>query len=174
MSNSDKNKDYKERFENILDSFFNQDFESFGKEMRNWGKEFRDNMKDFTKDFRKDYDCNVHFGQDSASGMPLVNVVETGKSFRIELLAPGLSKEDFKISLSGQKLHIKVDTEAKTKEGEQYKRREFNFNKFERTVKLPKNADLSKIDAKYKNGILSIVVAKKTESKDEGIEIKVS
>jgi HSP20 family protein len=106
--------------------------------------------------------------------MPAVNIMETATDYKIELAAPGLSKEDFQINL--KKDNLSVWAEKKAAEGEEvkdYNRREFNFNSFARSFVLPESVDAEKIAAEYVNGILYITIGKKEEL-NANKEIKVS
>lgn len=98
--------------------------------------------------------------------LPAVNIKENGKRFEIELAAPGFSKDDFKISVDSDILTITAEKEEEKKEvTEEYRRREFSYNAFSRSFTLPKTATNEKIDAKYENGLLKLVVPKKEEAK---------
>ena len=98
------------------------------------------------------------------STRPLANMQETPKEFVIELAAPGLKKEDFKIELTNNTLQVSCDkpTKKEKKEGEQaYHRKEFQYDTFIRTFALPEAVNDQKILAKYTDGILSIELVKK-------------
>ncbi len=98
--------------------------------------------------------------------VPAVNIGETENSFRIELAAPGLKKEDFKISLEKNVLSISVEKRAEdTEENKKYSRKEYSYTSFVRSFTLPDTADQTQIDAQYVDGILHINVAKKEEAK---------
>jgi HSP20 family protein len=79
--------------------------------------------------------------------------------------APGMEKADFKLSLDHNVLTISCE---KKKEEEQkdkkFTRKEFSFTSFQRSFTLPESANAEKIDASYKEGILNIIVPKKTEA----------
>ncbi|MEY4603193.1 MAG: hypothetical protein RIT43_485 [Bacteroidota bacterium] len=96
--------------------------------------------------------------------LPSVNIEETPKFFQIELAAPGLNKEDFKIELKENVLSISCEKEEtkeeRTEEGN-YRRKEFNYTSFSRSFTLPETADPNKIQAAYKDGILHLEVAKR-------------
>ena len=109
------------------------------------------------------------------SNRPAVNVIETGEGFRIELSAPGLSKEDFSIGVEKDILTIEANKETKELDGEKIVKREFDFSTFKRTFRLPETIDVNNINASFLNGILSISLAKKEEAKElppKTIEIK--
>ena len=102
--------------------------------------------------------------------IPAVNIRETSDNFLVEMAAPGLKKEDFKVELNGNSLTItseKVEEEAK--EEERFTRKEFSYQSFLRIFTLPKEVvDAEKIEARYENGLLSLVIPKKEEVKQKG------
>ncbi len=99
------------------------------------------------------------------SSVPAVNIKETDKAYVIELAAPGLKKDDFNIELENNVLTISYKRqEEKEEEEANYTRREFYFTEFKRSFTLPEDANLEKIDAKYKDGILEITIEKKEEA----------
>jgi len=109
-----------------------------------------------------------------ASRVPAVNIAETENEFHIELAAPGLKKEDFKISLD--KNVLSVSAEKKTEnvnEGKKYSKREYSYNSFVRSFTLPETIDHNNIEAEYTDGILKLTVAKKEEAKIQSREIAV-
>lgn len=99
--------------------------------------------------------------------MPSVNVKNGKDSFEIDVAAPGLSKEDFKIELDQDVLTISSQKEmnTETNEDESYTCREFSYQSFSRSFTLPKIANVEKIEAKYEDGILKIYIPKKDEEK---------
>jgi HSP20 family protein len=110
------------------------------------------------------------------SRTPAVNVGETEIEFHIELAAPGLKKENFKINIEKDQLSISAGQKKETLENpvtKKYNRKEFNYNSFSRTFTLPDSADQSNINAEYTDGILFIKVAKKEEAKIQAREISV-
>jgi HSP20 family protein len=110
--------------------------------------------------------------------IPAVNIKETAENFEVEMAAPGMKKEDFKVELDGNTLTISSERENQTeeKEGERYSRREFSYQSFQRTFTLPKNVvDVDQINAKYENGVLRLLIPKREEAKQKPprmIEIK--
>ncbi|TAD99922.1 MAG: Hsp20/alpha crystallin family protein [Bacteroidetes bacterium] len=111
-------------------------------------------------------------GRDFAFDQPSVNVLEKDDHFVIELAAPGLKKEDFKIALQNQNLTISVNKEQAENT---YNRKEFSFQNFKRSFRLPKNVEITQIAATYTDGILYLNLPKKQESKETGeIEIVVN
>ncbi len=110
---------------------------------------------------QSDYLQRNHF-----KSLPSVNVTEKTDSFTLELAAPGLKKDDFKINFQNNKLTISAEKEVKTEEIDgKYTRKEFSFNQFQRSFTLPQTIDNEKIEATYTDGILVIVLPKKEEAK---------
>ena len=116
-------------------------------------------------------------GSDFSVSTPSVNVVETENSYRVEVAAPGLEKQDFEVSIDNGSLNISARKEhqEEVKDGDKYMRREFNFTSFTRSFQLPDTVKADDIAANYENGVLKITLPKKEEAKIEAakvIEIK--
>ena len=106
--------------------------------------------------------------------VPAVNIAETENEFHIELAAPGLKKEDFKINLDKNVLSISAEKKADSdSEGKKYSKREYSYTSFVRSFTLPDTADQSNISAEYADGILKLNVAKKEEAKFQTREIAI-
>ncbi|MBN8823140.1 MULTISPECIES: Hsp20/alpha crystallin family protein [unclassified Spirosoma] len=101
--------------------------------------------------------------------VPAVNVAEHQDGFRIEVAAPGLKKENFKLHLNHNNLTISGSQETRTEESEKlvekYTRREFSYSSFQRTFTLPTSVDADRIQATYTDGILKIDIPKREEAK---------
>ena len=98
--------------------------------------------------------------------MPAVNIKEGKEDFTIELAAPGFDKKDFKIDLNNNVLEISSEKEVKNEESdEKMMRCEFQYASFKRYFTLPDSVETDKINANYKDGILSVTVPKKDEAK---------
>lgn len=109
------------------------------------------------------------------SRVPAVNISESDDAYHIELAAPGLRKEDFRIGLENDVLSVSAEQQSEHNENnKRYNKREYSYNSFVRSFTLPDSADNAKINAEYMNGILKISVAKKEKSKTmtRQIEIK--
>jgi HSP20 family protein len=103
--------------------------------------------------------------------LPAVNVKENADNFSLELAAPGLKKEDFKIKLENDLLTISRAHEEKNEETDEkgnYTRREFFYSAFSRSFRLPETVDGEKIDAKYIDGVLHLTLPKKEEAVEKG------
>lgn len=141
------------RNENYLPSFFDR---FWNNELMDWG------LSNFSR---------------TNSSLPMVNVKETADDFKIELAAPGMDKKDFKVNFKNNVITISSEKEDKKEEkNENYTRREFSYQSFQRSFTVPENAILSdKIEAKYDNGILHVTLPKREEVKPQPErEIKIS
>ncbi|MCX6244888.1 MAG: Hsp20/alpha crystallin family protein [Bacteroidetes bacterium] len=107
---------------------------------------------------------------------PAANIIEHPDAFELDLAAPGLKKDDFKIHLENNILTVSSEVEdSKEEEGKNYTRKEYHYSSFSRSFNLPKTIDLEKIKADYDNGILKVMLPKKDEAKlDVRKEIKIS
>ena len=100
-----------------------------------------------------------------------MNVIETDKEYKVEIAAPGLTRDDFKIDINEDNeltvsMEKKVEkNEESEKEGKKhtYLRREFSYSSFRQRMILPDNVNVDNIDAKMENGVLTIDIPKKTE-----------
>ena len=97
---------------------------------------------------------------------PAVNIKENDKSYCLDIAAPGLNKDNIEVSYENKILSIEVVNSNKDLNTE-YNRFEFDYNSFKRSFKLPDSIELSKIDASYLNGILSISLPKKKEAQTQ-------
>jgi len=100
--------------------------------------------------------------------IPAVNIKETADNFVVEMAAPGMKKDDFKIELDGNMLTISSEKENnyEEKDGERTYKKEFSYQSFQRSFQLQKDVvDSDKIEAKYENGLLHLVIPKKEEAK---------
>ncbi|HUX52830.1 MAG TPA: Hsp20/alpha crystallin family protein [Williamwhitmania sp.] len=117
--------------------------------------------------FGRDWFDNIVEGSTGRTMTPAVNVFEDKDDYRIEVAAPGLKKENFKLDLNQRVLSItseKMD-EQKEEQGGKFIRKEFSYNSFCRTFALPSSVNAEKISAKYEEGILTVFLPKKEEAK---------
>jgi HSP20 family protein len=98
------------------------------------------------------------------SFVPAVNILEHEHGFRIDVVAPGLKKEDFTLKLQENGLVIRYDhaVESETNKGK-FTRREFVQNSFQRSFVLPEEIDPSRIQARYQDGILQVDLVRKEQ-----------
>mgnify|MGYP003572539807 CR=1 FL=1 len=119
---------------------------------------------------------NSNFSSTNTS-LPAVNVRETNDDFFIEVAAPRINKNDFKVNFNKNVLTISSEKENKKNEtDDKYTRREFSYQSFQRSFTVPENAiNGDKISAKYNDGILVVALPKREEVKPQPPrEIKIS
>ena len=102
---------------------------------------------------------------------PAINVFETEKEYKVELAAPGMTKEDFNVHIDEEN-NLAISMEKKTENKEEkkegrYLRREFSYSKFQQTMILPDDVDKEKISAQVENGVLNIDLPKFSEQEKE-------
>lgn len=131
--------------------------------------EFFPGLNLFDDFFSRDvWNWNQDNNSSTNTTIPLVNIKETNEHFEVEMAAPGMSRNDFKVELDGNVLTITSEKqeENEEKEGERFTRREFSYQSFRRSFQLPKEVvDADKIEAKYENGVLRLVIPKKEEAR---------
>jgi HSP20 family protein len=107
---------------------------------------------------------------------PAVNIIENDENFTLEIAAPGLKKEDFKINVDNDLLTISAERKNELNEkNSRYTRKEFSYISFSRSFNLPEMVNADSINANYENGVMTLTLPKKEESKPKPArEIKVS
>lgn len=103
---------------------------------------------------------------------PAVNVLESDAAYSVEVAAPGMNKDDFKICLDENgDLVISMEKQAKTADDDEkarrYLRREFTYTKFKQTLSLPEGVERDRISASVNDGILTITLPKQTEEEKQ-------
>lgn len=119
-------------------------------------------------------DVEKFFG--NKSNKPLVNVTENDKEFKLELVAPGLKRDDFKVNIDNDMLNISSEIEHSSEEKDDNKvlRREYSYSSFSRSFTLPENVDAENIAAKYEDGVLKLNLPKKAIEAPKVKEISIS
>jgi HSP20 family protein len=118
---------------------------------------------------------DTFFNDQMVAHVPAVNISETEDHFHVELAAPGLKKEDFKLSLDRNVLNVSVEQHAANSDVQKnYSKHEFSYSSFVRSFTLPDSANAENIEATYTDGVLKIDIAKREEAKQvrRQIEIK--
>ena len=104
----------------------------------------------------------------STSSMPAVNIREDDKNYILDLAVPGIDKKDLKIDINEDVLTISSETKTESEESKDgYKRKEFNYSEFCRSFYIPENVNREKIEANYKDGVLSVSLPKQEEEKNK-------
>lgn len=127
-----------------------------------------------SKLFDDDWDSllnwNNHRFNRNGSSLPPANIKETSDAFHVEMILPGMSKEDIKLEIDNNRITVKGEKRV-TKEGqekENYTHREFSYQSFERSFNLNNSMlDVDKIEAKYEDGMLMLTLPKREEAKEK-------
>ena len=108
--------------------------------------------------------------------MPAVNIHESENEFAVELAAPGMKKSDFKIEVENGVLTVSAEKESEmNEEKNNYTRKEFSYSSFKRSFTMPDSVNTEQISATYQDGVLTLGLPKKEESKAKPVKsIKVS
>lgn len=98
---------------------------------------------------------------------PAINVIESDNDYKVEVAAPGMTKEDFNIHLSeDNELVISMEKKSENKEEDKtnrkYLRREFSYSKFQQALILPDDVEKERISANVTDGVLTIELPKRT------------
>ena len=98
---------------------------------------------------------------------PAVNIIENDDEYKIEVAAPGMTREDFKVHINeDNELIISMEKRSEEKEEDKkhkgtYLRREFSYTQFQQSLLLPDNVERENISAKVENGVMTIDIPKK-------------
>ena len=121
--------------------------------------------------------------EESVVGMPMrsregpkmlaLDVCETENDLKVEASLPGFKPDEVDISVVGNALSIKAETEREEKSEEgRYHYRERSYGSYQRTIPLPADVDSSKAEAKFEDGVLKLTFPKVEEAKPKRIEVK--
>lgn len=104
---------------------------------------------------------------------PRLEIAENDDNFIINVELPGMKKQDVSIALQNDVLTLQGDKKVeKSDKGHNYNLCERHYGKFIRSFRLPAQVNGEKIDASFKDGVLSLTLPKIEESKPKQIEIK--
>lgn len=118
---------------------------------------------DFFKPWNELYDGGL-WGK--TMHIPAVNITEQKDDYEIALAVPGMEKDDFNIDVDGNMLTISSKKEEQKEDKEaRFTRREYSFSSFQRSFTLPDEVNKEKIEARYENGVLKLVLPKKEEAR---------
>jgi HSP20 family protein len=105
---------------------------------------------------------------------PALEMSETNKAYKITAELPGIDPNEVEVTFDDGILRIAGEKKEEREENERgYRLSERSYGAFERAVSLPSAANPDKIDAKFKNGVLSITIAKDGEEKQNVRKIKI-
>lgn len=106
---------------------------------------------------------------------PIVDIMEDDKGYEIKADLPEVDKKDVKVTVENGVLTISGERKfEKEEKGRKYHRIERAYGNFVRTFSLPDDADHSKVNAEFKDGVLKVHVAKSEQARPRQIDVKVS
>ncbi|MDH5367811.1 MAG: Hsp20/alpha crystallin family protein [Cyclobacteriaceae bacterium] len=139
-----------------------------------YNSNYDDFVPSFNGIFNRLFDNSISQQKENPEFIPEVDIIENEKNFELELVVPGMKKEDFVIEISDNLLTISGERKSKyeKKEGNYYSF-ETKYGSFKRTFRIPKNVDQSSINASYADGILTLGLPKSEELKTKNtIKVK--
>ena len=92
--------------------------------------------------------------------IPDINIINNENLYSIQVAIPGKSKENFSVKLDDNILSISLDDSKEIENTSNYSLKQFSYNSFLRTFKLPDDTNLGKIKANYTNGVLNVELPK--------------
>src|SRR5579871_579246 len=110
-----------------------------------------------------------------AEWAPLVDITEDDKEYLIKAELPEVKKGDVKVRVEDGVLYISGQRNfEKEEKGKRYHRIERAYGSFTRSFSLPDDADPQQVNADFKDGVLSVHVAKDKDARPKSIEVKVA
>lgn len=105
--------------------------------------------------------------------LPAVDIRETENAYLLDMELPGYDEKNIEVHIDGSSLSITSRQEESREEQNPgtYVLRERRLNAFNRSFKLPENADPAAVTAAFKNGILSMEIKKRAEAQKRSIQI---
>ncbi len=108
-----------------------------------------------------------------STAVPAIDAVETADGYVLKMDVPGVPAGDLEISVEGDTVYVAGERKAESEEKkDNYVRRERSLGKFSRTVTLPYQIDNGKVEAKVKDGVLTLTLPKREADKPKRIDIK--
>jgi HSP20 family protein len=147
-----------------LQSEIDRLFEEFG--AAPWRSPFRRAMFDVEPSWR---------GEISWGKVPAVDIAETPKGYEITAELPGIDEKNIEVKYADGTLTIKGEKkDEKEEKKENYYLSERNYGSFQRSFRVPDGVDADKVEASFKNGVLTVTLPKtpEVEKKEKRIEIK--
>jgi len=130
-------------------------------------------MDDFQRELNRLFELYYPRKTRVAPSYPAVNIWSNEDGLLITAEIPGTSVDDIDINVVGQTLTLSGERKPeKLEEGAQYQRQERGFGKFSRVIELPFSINVNKVEATFKNGILTIVLPRAEEDKPKKIKVQ--
>jgi HSP20 family protein len=127
----------------------------------------------YSRAVRKPTEAGDSKAMEVGDWMPTVDIIENEHGFVVKTELPGVEKDDVKVHINNGLLTIRGEKKRETKDEKQH-RVECAYGSFVRSFTLPQDVELEKVEAAYKNGILSLIIPKLEKAQPKQIEVKVS
>ena len=119
------------------------------------------------RDFFPDF-----FTKNDMTLMPQIDVKSDDKAYTMSVELPGVAPEDVKVEVNGNMLTVSGEKKEEVKENGKTHVQERRYGSFMRSMTLPEDADAENVKAVTKNGVLSLEIPRKAESKAKSIEVQ--
>ncbi len=123
------------------------------------------------EDFFNDWAIRSMDDRRAESWTPLVDVMEKEGNLLLMVSLPGMTDKEIELKVEGQTLTIKGERKSPEATGYTYHQQESRYGAFSRSFTLPDSANLDNIKADYRNGILTVIVPQRPESKPRTIKV---
>ena len=137
---------------------------------------FQRDMNRLFDDFFRGFGAPARFGEDGfgAAAMPRVDVSETEAEYEVTAELPGLEEKEVEVLLDQNVLTLKGEKKAEREEKDKnYYLAERSFGAFRRTIPLPVEIDRDKVEASFKNGVLTVRLPKAEQARTQAKRIQV-
>lgn len=112
---------------------------------------------DFFKPYNEWFDNGGIWGR--TMNVPAVNIIEEKNDYMVSMAVPGMKKDDFVIDVEGNMLTIRSEKEEhKEEKDKKFTKKEYNFSSFSRCFTLPEEINKEKIEARYEDGVLKVIL----------------
>lgn len=116
--------------------------------------------------FNNFFDDDLWIAKSKNVTAPAVNVIDADKAYKVEVAAPGMTKDDFHVKIDNENnlvisLEKRSDSDNTEKKNHKYLRREFSYSKYQQAFTLPDDVENDKITAKMTDGVLTIDIPKR-------------
>ena len=134
--------------------------------------EARDLFRGMLEDFFRPW-MAAPWSERGTATAPALDVSETDEEYKVTAELPGMSRDDIQVTIHNGRLTISgTKKEERKEEKENYLRVERSYGSFSRTVTLPANVDEDRVEAAFKDGVLSLRLLKAEEGRGKHVEIK--
>ncbi len=121
--------------------------------------------------FNRLFDCGPRPITSRVRVNPPLNVWEDGDAIYVESELPGLTGDDVEIFAEGNELTIKGDRQSQSDDEVRYLRRERSFGQFARSITLPYEVEVDRVEATLNNGVLTVKLPKAESLKPRRISV---